>query len=41
MCFSGEMSGAFAAIGLFLSIWVYTKVRHDTTRAAARAAVLF
>jgi len=28
MCFSGEMSGAFAAIGLFLSIWVYTKTNN-------------
>jgi hypothetical protein len=25
MCFSGEMSGAFSALGLFLSYWVYAK----------------
>jgi len=25
MCFSGEMSGAFAALGLFCSWWVYSK----------------
>jgi hypothetical protein len=25
MCFSGEMSGGFSMIGLFMSIWIYTK----------------
>ena len=35
MCFTGEMSGGFSMIGLFLSIWIYTKVRGTVHRLPA------
>jgi len=28
MCFTGEMSGGFAAVGLFASWWIYTKTEN-------------
>ena len=28
MCFTGEMSAGFAAVGLFSSWWIYTKTEN-------------
>lgn len=33
MCFSGEMSAAFAALGLFMTWWVKTRTRNDQLAA--------
>jgi hypothetical protein len=40
MCFTGEMSAGFAAMGLFATYWIYTKTENTELASGTSEAIV-